>query len=99
MVTMSLYICAGSSEPLLTEYAINTNNEPAHEISNNVTICYVQPAKPQISLRIRTVWSEPLLIAWVIYDCLATDWTSFGVFKLKRRLQMLVQVYTCPNVI
>ena len=27
------------------------------------TIWYVRPAKPQISLRIRAVWSEPLLVA------------------------------------
>ena len=27
------------------------------------------PAKPQISLRIRAVWSEPLLVAWLLYDC------------------------------
>ena len=40
--------------------------EPVHEISNNVV---VRPAKPQISLRIRAVWSEPLLVAWVFYDC------------------------------
>ena len=61
------------------------------------TIWYVRPAKPQISLRIRAVWSEPLLVARVFYDCLATDWTSFGVSKLKRRLQRLVRVYTCQN--
>ena len=40
--------------------------EPRHEISNNVL---VRPAKAQISLRVRTVWSEPLLVAWVFYDC------------------------------
>ena len=33
------------------------------------TMWYVRPAKPQISLRIRAVWSEPLLVAWVFYDC------------------------------
>ena len=33
------------------------------------TIWYVQPAKPQISLRIRAVWSEPLLVAWIFYEC------------------------------
>ena len=43
------------------------------------TMWYVRPAKPQISLRIRAVWSEHLLIAWVFYDCWATDWTQFGV--------------------
>ena len=26
-------------------------------------------AKPQISLRICTVWSEPLLVAWIFYEC------------------------------
>ena len=62
------------------------------------TIWYVRPAKPQISLRIRAVWSEPLLVAWVFYDCYATDWTPFGVPKLKRRLHRLVWVYTCQNV-
>ena len=33
------------------------------------TMWYVRPAKPQISLRIPSVWSEPLLVAWVFYDC------------------------------
>ena len=33
------------------------------------TMWYVQPAKTQISLRIRAVWSEPLLVAWIFYDC------------------------------
>ena len=61
------------------------------------TMWYVQPAKPQISLRIRAVWSEPLLVVWVFYDCLATDWTPIGASKLKRRLQRLVRVYTCQK--
>ena len=47
------------------------------------TIRYVRPAKPQINLRIRAVWSEPLIVAWVFYDCYATDWTPFGVSSLK----------------
>ena len=62
------------------------------------TMWHVRPAKPQISLRICAVWSEPLLVGWVFYDCLATDRTPFGVSKLKRRLQTLVRVYTCQNV-
>ena len=33
------------------------------------TMWYVRPAKPQISLRIRAVWSEPLLAAWIVYEC------------------------------
>ena len=61
------------------------------------TMWYVRSAKPQISLRTRAVWSEPLLVLWVFYDCKATEWTPFGVSKLKRRLQRLVRVYTCQN--
>ena len=61
------------------------------------TMWYVRPAKPQISLRICAVWSEPLLVAWIFYECKATDWAWFGVSKLKRRLHRLVWVYTCKN--
>ena len=35
------------------------------------TMWYVWPAKPQISLRTRAVWSEPLLVTWIFYDCKA----------------------------
>ena len=59
------------------------------------TMWYVRPAKPQISLRIRAVWSEPFLVAWIFNECKFTDWTSFGISKLKRRLNWLV--YTCQN--
>ena len=45
---------------------------------------FVRPAKAQTSLRIWAVWSEHLLIAWIFYEYSATDWTSFGVSKLKR---------------
>ena len=61
------------------------------------TMWYVQPAKAQTSLCIRTVWSEPLLVARIFYECSATDRTSFGVSKLKRRLDRIVWVYTCQN--
>ena len=33
------------------------------------TVWYVRPAKPQISLCIRAVWSEPLLVAGIFYGC------------------------------
>ena len=33
------------------------------------TMWYLRPAKPQISLRIRAVWSEPSLDAWMFYEC------------------------------
>ena len=61
------------------------------------TMWYVRPAKPQISLRIRAVWSEPLLVAWIFYECQATDWTSFVVSQLKMRLHRPVWDYTCQN--
>ena len=61
------------------------------------TIRYVRQAQPQISLRIRAVWSVSLLVAWIFYECLATDWTPFGVTKLKRRLHRLLWVYNCQN--
>ena len=32
------------------------------------TMWYVRPAKAQISLRIGAGWSEPLLVAWIIYE-------------------------------
>ena len=61
------------------------------------TIWYVRPAKAQISLLLRAVWSEPLLVAWIFYECKAAGWTSFGVSKLKRKLPRLVCVYICQN--
>ena len=54
------------------------------------TMWYVGSAKPQISLRIRAVGSEPLLVAWIFYDCRATHRIAFGVSKLKMRLHWLV---------
>ena len=51
------------------------------------TMWYVRLAKPQTSLCIRAVWSESLLVAWVISDKLLTE-HHFGVSKLKRRLQI-----------
>ena len=72
----------------------------AFEMSRDMrfpTMWYVRPAKTQISLRIHAVWSEPLLVAWIFSECYDTDWTSFWVSKLKRRLHRLVWVYTCQN--
>ena len=63
----------------------------------DLTMWYVRPAKPQISLHIHTVWSESLLVAWIFYECKATDWKPFGVSKVQRRLAMSVWVYTCQN--
>ena len=32
------------------------------------TMWYMRPPKAQTSLRIRAVWSEPMLVAWIFYD-------------------------------
>ena len=29
---------------------------------------YMRPAKPEISMRLRAVWSKPLLVAWIFYE-------------------------------
>ena len=68
--------------------------EPRHEISNNVVSA---TTKAQTSLHVWAVWSEPLLVAWIFYDCLATDWPSFRISKLNRRHNRLIWVYTCQN--
>ena len=65
-------------------------NELQHEISNNV-VCATSIGSDQ------PVWSEPLLVAWIFYECKATNGTSFGVSRFKRRLPSLVWVYTCQN--
>ena len=62
---------------------------------------YVRPTKAQTSQRIRAVWSEPLLVALIFYDCQATaKKTSFGVSKLKRNLHgssefTLIKILNC----
>ena len=61
------------------------------------TMWYARPAKAQTSMRIRKVWSEPLLAAWIFYEYQTTDLTSFGVSMLNRRLHRLVWVYTSQN--
>ena len=43
-----------------------------HEMSRGMrfpTMWYVRPAKSHISLRIRAVWSEPLLVTLRFYEC------------------------------
>ena len=55
-----------SERPTLRPMPRKNIIEPWHEIP---TMWYVRPAKPQISLRICTVCSEPLLVAWIFYEC------------------------------
>ena len=58
--------------PITETSTINLTIECKRYMSQSMkfpTMRYVRPAKPQISLRIRAVWSEPSLVAWVFYDC------------------------------
>ena len=73
---------------------VTTQNELWHETSNNM-VCATSKASDQPAHM--PDWSEPLLVAWIFYECEATDQKSFGVSKLKRRLHRLVSVYTCQN--
>ena len=69
--------------------------EPVHEVSNNV-VCVTSKASDQPAhTRSQTRdFAHRLNILWVL-----SYWrTSFGDAKLKRRLHMLVWVYTCQNV-
>ena len=61
------------------------------------TMWYVRPAKAQTSLHIRAVWSEPLQVVWIFYECSATDLTAFRCSKLKSRLYRLAWIYTCQT--
>ena len=61
------------------------------------TTWYVPPAKPQISLRIRAVWSEPFLVAWILLKFQATNQTSSGISMPRRRLHRLVWVHARRN--
>ena len=45
--------------------------EPPHDKTNTMT---VRPAKTQISLDVRPIWSEPSLSAWRKVGSLATHW-------------------------
>ena len=71
-----------------------------HSYMSNIrfpTLWYVRPKKAQTSLCVHTVWSEPLLVAWIFYDYKTTDRTSFGVSKLEMGLHRLIWVYTCQK--
>ena len=64
--------------------------EPWHGISNNV-VCATSKASDQ------PAHARSLIRAFVCSLNILCDWKSSGVAKLKRGLQRLVGVYTCPN--
>ena len=52
---------------------MRTRYEPRHDKTNKVSVC---PAKIQISLDIRPLWSESLLSAWRNLGSLSTRWAQ-----------------------
>ena len=66
-------------------YSVSGKLEKKGRVIRSLTVWYAGMWNLQ---RLR---SESLLVAWLFYDCYATDWTSLGVSKLKRRLHKLVE--------
>ena len=68
--------------------------KPRHEISNSV-LCATRKASDQPAHMCSLI--RAFAGRCIFYECLATDWTSFCISKLKRRLHRLFWVYTCQN--
>ena len=66
--------------------APNVISEPSHDKTNKMT---VRPAKTQISLGIRPVWSESSLFAWRKLGSLATHWAQ---------AKILIRMGGCPLI-
>ena len=77
---------------------INISSQTIHiKISHDMKfqkMWYQRQAKGLANLHIHADWSEPLLVIWIFYGCLALYPTAFGVFKLKMRLHRLLWVYS-----
>ena len=70
-------------------------NVPRHDKSNKVT---VRPAKTQISLGIRPVWSESWLSAWRKPGSLATHWAHSEDSDQTGRMPRLIWVFAGRTV-
>ena len=82
------HVCKNSAvySSLLLETKFTTiPYEPRHDKTNKVTVC---PAKTQIRLGIRPVWSESLLSAWRKLGSLATHWAQ---------AKTLIRLGECPG--
>ena len=71
-------------------YIIYEITEPPHDKTNNVV---VRPAKTQISLGIRPVWSESSLSAWRKLASLATHWAHSEDSDQTGRIPRLICVF------
>ena len=70
--------------------------EPRHDTTNNVA---VRPAKTQISLGIRPVWSESSLSAWKNLWSLATHWVHSEDSDQTGRMPRLIWVFAWRTLI
>ena len=71
-------------------------NEPRHDKTKKMT---VRPAKTQISLGIRPVWSESSLSAWRKHWSLATHWAHTEDSDQTGRMPRLIWVFAGRTVI
>ena len=72
------------------------SNEPTHDKANKMN---VRPAKTQISLGIRPVWSESSLSAWRNVGFLATHWVHSEDTDQTGRMPRLIWVKTGRTLI
>ena len=92
--------CLLSSAPPMIYGAPPTSGwckiEPRHDKTNNVA---VRPAKTQISLGIRPVWSESSLSAWRNLGSLATHWAHSEDSDQTGRMPRLIWVFAGRTLI
>ena len=70
--------------------------EPPHDKTNEMSVC---PAKTQISLGIRPVWSESSVSAWRKLVSLTTHWAHNEDFDQTGRIARLIWVFAGRTVI
>ena len=70
--------------------------EPRHDKTNKMSVC---PAKTQISMGIRPVWSESSLPAWRNLGSLATNWADSEDSDQTGRMPRLFWVFAWRTLI
>ena len=93
-LTQTIFICfikqlIIASKVCLSNVPVRTV-EPRHDKTNKVS---VRPAKTQISLGIRPVWSESSLSAWRKLGSLATHWAHSEDSDQSGRMARLIWVF------
>ena len=88
--------CLVSHYCMVKNQRLMTTFEPRHDQTNKVT---VRPAKTQISLGIRPVWSESSLSAWRKLGSLTTHWARSEDSDQTGRMPRLISVFAGLTVI